>query len=386
MDNPVKVILVTSYPFPDSSATANRLSTFASEMARTDNLDVVVVGPGSRKKAAHLITQDNLNYRIVSVTSAKYNRENLFLRAIGEYKQAKKLLKSAQFQNGDVYIVSIPSLLLILAVFFLRKKAIIFDFRDLVWSYLLAIGGVKSLVGMLIKLLIPMCLKISKAIVVTNTAEKTAISRLTGVPVTIVRNGISQERFTRLKHLNRPSKNEPYNVLYIGNIGIAQNLKTLIDAVGGDYNFKINIVGDGVHHNYLRNYVHQQKMANVHFIGALKWSDTLMYIEQANCLYGQIGASYKSAVPSKLFEYLSCGRSVVFGLPDGAAKTITLDFENIHICTPGDATELREKLLELKFTPITSTTTMQTNRQIIERHYLREHQAQSLINIVKSLI
>ena len=43
-DTAGKVVLVTSYPFPDSAATANRVSTLANEIAIEGNLDVVVVG------------------------------------------------------------------------------------------------------------------------------------------------------------------------------------------------------------------------------------------------------------------------------------------------------------------------------------------------------
>jgi len=385
-DTAGKAVLVTSYPFPDFAATANRVSTLANEIAIEGNLDVVVLGPGPSEALEGSITQAPKNYDIVSVFSSAFSRNNLFLRAFGELRQARDLLKAAQDENADVYIVSIPSIFLILAVVFLKSRPIIFDFRDLVWDYLIESGGLQSFAGTIIKSLLPAFLRKAKAITVTNLLEKRELSQLTRVPITIVGNGISQDHFERLNFLSPPSQDTPFRVLYIGNLGMAQNLETLLEAVGGDEQFEIKLVGSGARADFLRNFVRQRKMTNVKFTGALQWSDTLAHIEQASCLYGQIGTSFNSAVPSKLYEYLSCSRPVVFGLPDGAAKNLFSDFEDISICTPNSPKELREKLLGLKHDAAIKTSTIQSNRNRIQQHHLRENQTKNLVAIVKSLV
>ena len=381
-----KVVLVTSYSFPDSAATANRVSTLANEIAIEGNLDVVVVGPGPSEALEDTITQAPKNYDIVSVISSPFKRNNLFLRAFGELRQARDLFKAAQDENADVYIVSIPSIFLILAVVFLKSRPIIFDFRDLVWDYLIESGGIQTFAGTIIKSLLPPFLTRAKAITVTNLLEKCELSKLTRVPITIVGNGISRDHFERLNLLRPPSQDTPFIVLYIGNLGIAQNLETLLEAVGGDEQFEIRLVGSGARADFLRDFVRQSEMTNVKFTGALQWSDTLAHIEQASCLYGQIGTSFNSAVPSKLYEYLSCSRPVVFGLPDGAAKNLFSDFEDISICTPNSPKELREKLLGLKHDAAIKASTIQSNRNRIQQHHLRENQTKNLVAIVKSLV
>ena len=380
----LKIVIITSYPFPDSAATANRVSTLAKEIALESNFDVVVVGPGPSEALEGAITQETKNYGIVSVFNHTFSRTNLFLRAFGELKQTRHLLKAAQNENADFYIVSIPSIFLMLAAVFFHTKPIIFDFRDLVWEYLIKIGGTKSIAGRAMKLLAPSLLKHAKAITVTNLVEKRQLSQMTRVPITIVGNGISQDRFTRLKLLSPPLQGAPFRVLYIGNLGVAQNLETLLEAIGGDEQFEINLVGDGNRANFLKDLVCQGDMTNVKFIGALQWSDTLAYIEKASCLYGQITTSFNSAVPSKLYEYLSSGRPVVFGLADGAAKNLVSDFEDVAICTPESPSELREKLLELKRDTATKTSSIQSNRNRIQQHHLRENEAKSLIELMKS--
>ena len=139
-----RVVLVTSYSFPDSAATANRVSTLANEIAIEGNLDVVVVGPGPSEALEDTITQAPKNYDIVSVISSPIKRNNLFLRAFGELRQARDLFKAAQDENADVYIVSIPSIFLILAVVFLKSRPIIFDF--VIWVTLLIIVEVSVII------------------------------------------------------------------------------------------------------------------------------------------------------------------------------------------------------------------------------------------------
>ena len=385
-DSAGKVVIVTNYSFPDSAATANRVSTIANEIATECNLDVVVVGPGPNEVMEGSITKVPKNYDIVSVFSSAFSRNNLFLRAFGELRQAWDLLKAAKDENADVYIVSIPSIFLILAVVFLKSRPIIFDFRDLVWDYYIELGGLHTFAGTIMKSLLPSILRRAKAITVTNSSEKRELSPLTRVPITIVGNGISQDHFERLNSLKPPSQCTPFVVLYIGNLGMAQNLETLLEAVGGDEQFEINLIGSGAKADFLLDFVHQSEMTNVKFTGALQWSDTLVHIEQANCLYGQIGTSFNSAIPSKLYEYLSCSRPVVFGLPDGAAKNLFSDFEDISICTPNSPKELREKLLRLKHDAGIKTSSIQSNRNRIRQHHLRENQTKNLVTIVQSLV
>ena len=385
-DSVAKVVIVTSYPFPDSAATANRVSIFADTIAKECKLNVVVVGPGSNENSCYPIEKLDFTFSVVSVSTAKFKRDKLLLRALGEYNQARNLLKAARNEEADIYIVSLPSVFLLLAVVYIRKKSLVFDFRDIVWGYLIASGGFKSFVGTIIKSIIPFFLRKAEAITVTNSFEQSLLSNLTKKPVKIVSNGISQYRFDRLKRINMRSKGRQYRILYIGNLGFAQHLSTLLVAVGGDDQFKIDLIGSGADKQNLENFAFRNGMKNVEFHGSLEWGDTLDFIQSADCLYGQIGSPFVSAIPSKLYEYLSCQRPIVFGLPDGAAKDFILDFEDVHICSPCDPNELRNRLLQLSSNNTSKSLIKQTNRKKIYRNYIREKQTAELIKIVHLLV
>ena len=214
-----KIVIITTYPFPDSAATANRLSTLAKEIALETNFEVLVIGPGPSNAMHNNIAGANKNYGIKSVVGPSLRRNNLILRAFGEFKQTLLLLKAGRKELADLYVVSIPSIFLMLAPFFIRKKPIIFDFRDLVWEYLLNLGGIKSIVGRIFKVILPHLLKKAKAVTVTNIVEKQKLSHITSVPIEIVGNGISNDRFTKLKLLSPSLPSDPFIVLYIGILG-----------------------------------------------------------------------------------------------------------------------------------------------------------------------
>ena len=385
-NNFFKVVIITSYPFPDSAATANRVSILAKEISLKSHFNVVILGPGPSETMERVAIKQPGNYSVISVNHSTIRQSNLLLRALGEIKQTWHLLKKAQSLNADFYIVTIPSIFLILTPTILRTKVIIFDFRDLLWEYLIKLGGTKKFIGSITKFTMPYFLRRAKAITVTNHFEKEELSKLTQVPIEIVGNGISQDRFNILKVLKPTLCDNPYKVIYIGNLGIAQKLETLLEAIGGDENFEIVLIGDGSRADFLKGLTFHNNMTNVKFTGALQWQDILSYIKQSNCLYGQIAASYTSAVPSKLFEYLSCGRPVVFGLPDGAARDLVSSFENIYICTPENPNELREKMEALRRDMSDVTLSISSNRHKIQQNHLRENEAKRLIGIIESYI
>ena len=160
----------------------------------------------------------------------------------------------------------------------------------------------------------------------------------------------------------------------------------MIEAIGGDDRFGISLVGDGNRLDFLKSLVSQNHVTNVKFFGALQWADTLPHIEKASCLYGQISSSFYSAVPSKLYEYISSGRPVVFGLAEGPAKNLVSEFENISVCTPGSPLELRAKLLELKRDKSDKTSANLFNQNIIQQRHLRENEAKTLVQLMKYLM
>ena len=377
------VVIITSYPFPDSAAAANRVQALAEGLARLPSWTVTVVGSGHCPEMAGAFPFSGLSFKIIQCPSPTFNRRNLATRAWGEIRHTFRLLTAAKRENGDVIIATVPSVFLMMTVLWPGRQRTIIDLRDVVWEYLEASGGIRHWIGRFLRSVSRFFLSRASAITVTNNQEAESLRTLIRRETTVIRNGISQERFEQLASIAPPDMSGyPFHVVYIGNIGIAQELDTLLDAVGGNPDYTVTLVGGGADYERIQRRIQEKEWENIHLTGARPWQETIRYFEDADCLFGQIGAAFKTAVPSKLFEYASCARPAVFGVPDGPAKEIINGYRGIQPLEPSCPGVLRDKLEEIRTCQALTEADAEHNRNQVEQHFLREAEAAKLADLV----
>ena len=119
---------------------------------------------------------------------------------------------------------------------------------------------------------------------------------------------------------------------YIGNIGIAQELDSLLElAKVFNDSLGINFIGDGASLKALQFKCKQEAINNVKFFGEVSPDEVPQYMSSADILFAQIGQNFSSAIPTKIFEYISAGRKILLGLPEGPAKEIFKNFYGVEI-------------------------------------------------------
>lgn len=185
-----------------------------------------------------------------------------------------------------------------------------------------------------------------------------------------------------LKLLQNSKKNVPFHIVYIGNIGIAQEFDTLLDAVGGNDDFQVTLVGGGNDSERIHRRIQSEGLSNIHLTGPLAWENTIQYVESSDCLYGQIGAAYTTAVPSKIFEYASSARPVIFAAPTGPAREIIDSLRGVYALPPNDSQALRNKLNEIRADEILPSSVVDYNRNLIACQYLRETEGLKFASLV----
>ena len=89
----VKILIVSSYPYLEDSATANRISTFADVFANDYLFDVTVVAFESKYKKLNI---QNSSYKILLIKQKEYNKRNFYIRGFNEIFESYKLLKIAK--------------------------------------------------------------------------------------------------------------------------------------------------------------------------------------------------------------------------------------------------------------------------------------------------
>ena len=129
-----KLTIITSYNFPDDAATANRLSVFANMLSSNSNYDITVIGQGDINRKFKL--KDH-SISVVQLKKRKFNKKKLIIRGLNELIDSFRLLKAAKNTRAEIYLISIPSITLLLSSILIKKHKVIYDVRDLVWEFLI---------------------------------------------------------------------------------------------------------------------------------------------------------------------------------------------------------------------------------------------------------
>jgi glycosyltransferase involved in cell wall biosynthesis len=378
----MKVTIVMSFAFPEGKATANRVKALANELILKKNVDSVeIICCSDRKKSTY---QYEKSVKVTTVQVSDINKNKLFYRAIHELRVAFKLWDKAQESHADVIIVTVPSIFLLVPIAFGTRGAdIVLDVRDAVWTYL-GKGIISRFASVVMAYIFRLASKNTRIISVTNMLEASHIEKITGIYPLVISNGISKTKLEDLKALKVFSVGNTTNIAYIGNVGIAQDLDTLIDLSKEIDNFTVTIVGDGAKLSELKKRCFDERLGNVFFTGLVSSEKVLKYIGQADILFAQIGPNFASAVPTKIFEYIASGRPVLLGLPNGPAKEIFSEFKCVEIFDTGNLESCISFYSKLILTE-QSAAHRQFNIDLLEMHYLREISAKKLADAVAKL-
>ena len=144
-------------------------------------------------------------------------------------------------------------------------------------------------------------------------------------------NGVSKNFILQAKSLN--TKNKKFTVLYSGNIGLAQDLETIIEAAYllSKYDIFFEIIGQGVCKSEIVNLAENRDI-KVRFHDSKPRKELIKDIMKSSiCLVPLKNKEiFKYALPSKMFEYMACGKPVIVGV-DGEAKKLLKNQEAVFL-------------------------------------------------------
>lgn len=368
-----QIAIVSSYPFEDTNAAKARITSFRTALVAAGwNVSIVC----RRGQSA----SDDPN--VVDVSFPNSAPRNFLLRGLYELWFSLSLARKVKALNPELVIATVPSLFL-LVMAWLRRSPIIFDVRDLVWEYLPENTWFERFSKRALEAWCMAMLRRARVITVTNVAEQSYLkSRLfEGQIVEVVANGLSRERFDQLTAglTNKNSASRPKRLLYVGNVGLAQDLTTLLAGAEQFPEMHVTIVGTGNDLQRIRQMARELKLANVEFVGGLNWDKLIRYYDDADVLYAQIGSAYRTAVPSKLSEYMVVGRPIIFGGVGVSAEWLG-EFTGVAVIPPSDATALIAALD--RSDQLWGELDVTANRSQVEAKYLRDEQAKTMLALV----
>lgn len=334
-----KVLFITQYFHPENTAGSIRADSIL-EILNKDN-DVTV-----------FTTYPNHPYGIV------YERYSNKLYSIDEYKGTKVFRnKILCFKNNNmlkrlITYMSFP-LFGILNVIFNRKKIgdefdiiyissgpffcaasgyiiskifrrpFIIEFRDLVY---LVFEKKRGMLYKIIKIIEVFLAQKAESVVVTTCSFKKSLFS----------NGISKNKIKVITNIiniksiklfpKATGDDRTIKLLYIGNLGLSQDILELIQIIENidDKKIQLKIIGEGAEKEKLAEYIYNNNCNNISIAPPIQYDKRGLMYRKADYLVVKLKSdiAYSNFIPSKLFDIMSFGKPVIYIGPKGEVSKI----------------------------------------------------------------
>ncbi len=336
------MFIITQYFPPEIGASASRWSDFVEILIKQDHRVTVLCEaphypnseyfPGYKNSwSSHEKKSPKLT--IIRTKAFASNRKS-FIKKISHYFvfMFSAILNFNKVKNYDLLIISTPPLFTGIIGLFAKKyykKKFWLDIRDLWPDSAYELGQLKK--GFLLKL----SKKLEK--IIYDSAEgfifpvpgfRDYLSNISDFiankPMFDLMNGVSKDFINKYLSL-KTSKSKKFNVLYSGNMGLAQDLETIIKAaiILKDYDINFTFIGEGVCKEKIMSLA-KPYMSKINFYKPIPRKELIKFISEASiCIVALKDRKlFESALPSKMFEYMACERPVVLGVNGEAKKLI----------------------------------------------------------------
>ena len=314
-------------------------------------------------------------------------------------------LRGVAIPRPDVIIASSPQLLVGLSgwwIAFSRQIPFVFEVRDL-WPESLTAVGVgdeDSLLHHALAAVAKFLYQRSDRIVVVTPAFKEHLMRRWRVPaekISVVENGVETDLFkpssAAANHALRRELGAQgeFLVCYIGTMGMAHGLETLLDAASQlqrqNSNAQFLLVGEGAEKERIRTMAHSRGLTNVSFLDQQPREKIPAFISASDACLVLLKKTdvFKTVIPTKMLEFMSCARPVILGV-DGQARQIIEDAGAGLVIEPENSEALVGAINQLSANRDVGVALGQKGREYIQQHFSRGQTAEKYIDVLSTLL
>jgi colanic acid biosynthesis glycosyl transferase WcaI len=411
----MKILYVSQYFPPEMGAPAGRAAELSRLWAEDDHEVTVLTGfpnhptgivpPKYRHKFRRLVARET--YHGVNVVRT-------WLLPFPNRKPYERMLNYSSFcvssattglflHRPDVVIASSPQLLVGLSGWWLARcngVPFIFEVRDL-WPESLAAVGMgrhdSPLHRSLAKVAGFLYRSCDRLVVVTPAFKEYLVEhwRVPEEKIFVVENGVETSLFSRLapnlairRELGAEGK---FVASYIGTMGNAHGLETLLEAATllreRAPNVLFLLVGEGAEKARMVSLARSRGLANVRFVGQQARERIPAYITASDACLVLLKKSdlFKTVLPTKMLEFMSCARPVILGVDGHARKVLEQANAGIFI-TPEDPAALTNAVMQLADDPALRESFGRNGRQHVLQYFSRQHTAKVYLDVLQDLL
>ncbi len=310
-------------------------------------------------------------------------------------------LQSPRFPDFDVLLATSPPLFTALAGYLvsrIRRRPWVFELRDLWPASLRAVGAASQprLIGWLEKLELFLYRKADRIVSLTHSFQRDLERR--GIPAektAVVTNGVDFDRFqVRSPRAEvRARLGVPDDVFlagYIGTIGMAHGLATLLDAAEltrPDPTIRFLIMGDGAERKELEEQALHRGLDNVVFHGFVPHVELPGYLAalDASIVHLRPDPLFTTVIPSKIFEAMAVGVPILMAVEGEAAEIVASAGAGVCL-RPGDPGALVEAVRKLAGDPGLCAQLASRGREAARTQYSRRPNALAVIEVLEDAV
>jgi colanic acid biosynthesis glycosyl transferase WcaI len=410
----MKILYVSQYFPPEMGAPAARVAELSRHWASAGHDVTVLTGfPNHPTGVVPLEYRSQLRRFVLREKVAGTNVVRTWLLPFPNRKAHERMLNYSSFcvsaastglflPQPDVVIASSPQLLVGLSGWWIsrfKRVPFIFEVRDL-WPESLAavgMGNSNSSLHRVLGTIAGFLYCRADHIVVVSPAFEDHLVEHWCVPrekISVIENGVETDLFTPgtgaelRRELNAETK---FVVSYIGTIGMAHGLETVIAAAVQlrDSNPEIVflILGEGAEKDRIIALARERALTNLRFIDQQQREKIPAYIAASDACLVLLKKSdvFKTVIPTKMLEFMSCARPVILGV-EGQARSILKDAGAGIAIEPEDCAALVNAICELAANGERARIFGQNGREYIVRKFSRRQTAENYIAVLEGLL
>ncbi len=364
-----------------------------------------VVRPEYRKRFRRLVCRETVDgVKVVRTWLLPFPNRKAYERMLNYSSFCVSAAVTGSFlERPDVVIATSPQLLVGLSGWWAAKiKGVPFvlEVRDL-WPESLAavgVGTANSFLHRTLGRIAGFLYRKAEHIVVVTPAFREHLTRVWKVPapeISVVQNGVETGLFSPrnrdVELREQLNANGRFVVSFIGTIGLAHGLETVIAAaerlgsVAPDVMFML--LGEGADRERIAGLAKAKNLRNLCFVGQQPRERIPAYIAASDACLVALRKSevFETVIPTKMLEFMACARPVILGV-GGQAKEI-LERSGGGVCVePGNVDELCGAILRLRERPDLCAALGRNGREYIVRNLSRERTAAEYVEVLRGLV
>jgi glycosyltransferase involved in cell wall biosynthesis len=365
-----KIWIISEYYYPIVTSTGYYITEIAESLAvSSNNIHVICTNARYNEKDKINVPRNEIRngVHIHRVLTGSINKNNLLTRAFRLFLSSVRLFFKILFnvkKNDQILVVTNPAFIIVLMPIIKMLKGIKYKIlvHDIFPENLSAIGKINqgSLIYSLVKKVFDIsyakaqtCIAIGRDMKCVLEKKLNGKSEIIIIPNWADTTDVFPLKKTDTELIKKTGLQNQFVFQFAGNLGMAQGLDNLIEAISQVRNNNIHFlfVGSGAYESLLRDYISQHNLTNVTMVGLLERKKQNDFLNA--CDVGIVTLNnemYGLGVPSKSYNIMATGKPVLIIADENSEISLCVSEHNIGWqVAPDNSAKLAEMFEQIYF-------------------------------------